>query len=94
VVYITALSSASTHSQACNQKPPVVYPSDDPLSTTTSIIAILQLTATFTGYLHDVRNATKEQKRLAEEAANLYGLLTSLRFGSTKPHQVIHGSTK
>ena len=52
----------------------------DPLSITASIIGILQLTKTLTGYLNSVRNATTEQQKVAIEASNLYGLLTSLRF--------------
>ncbi len=52
----------------------------DPLSMTASIIAILQLTTTLTGYINDVRHATREQAKVAVEASNLYGLLTSLRF--------------
>lgn len=52
----------------------------DPLSTTTSIIAILQLTTTLTGYINDVRNAITEQAKMAVEASTLYSLLTSLRF--------------
>jgi hypothetical protein len=52
----------------------------DPSSMTASIIAILQLTSTLTGYINDVRHATSEQKKVAVEASNLYGLLTSLRF--------------
>ena len=47
---------------------------------TVSIIAILQLTTTLTGYINDVRHATREQVKVAVEASNLYGLLTSLRF--------------
>jgi hypothetical protein len=52
----------------------------DPLSMTASIIAILKLTTTLTGYINDVRHATEEQKKVAVEASNLYSLLTSLRF--------------
>jgi hypothetical protein len=52
----------------------------DPLSMTASIIAILQLTTTLTGYINDVRNATTDQAQVAVEASNLYSLLTSLRF--------------
>jgi len=52
----------------------------DPLSMTASIIAILQLTLSLTGYLNDVRNATPEQAKVAVEASNFYSLLTSLRF--------------
>lgn len=47
---------------------------------TASIIAILQLTTTLTGYINDVRNATTDQAQVAVEASNLYSLLTSLRF--------------
>ena len=47
---------------------------------TASIIAILQLTTTLTGYINDVRHATTEQAKVAVEASNLYILLTSLRF--------------
>jgi hypothetical protein len=52
----------------------------DPLSMTASIIAILELTSALTSYTNDVRHATREQKRVAVEASNLYSLLTSLRF--------------
>ena len=52
----------------------------DPLSVTASIIAVLQLTGTLIGYLNDVRNASSEQRNVAIEASNLYGLLTSLRY--------------
>ena len=52
----------------------------DPVSITASIISILQLATTLTGYLNSVRNATAEQREVAIEASNLYGLLTSLRF--------------
>ncbi|KIX03388.1 uncharacterized protein Z518_06940 [Rhinocladiella mackenziei CBS 650.93] len=51
-----------------------------PLSITANIIAILELTATLTGYIHNIRHATREQAKVAVEASNLYGLLTSLRF--------------
>lgn len=47
---------------------------------TASIIAILQLTTTLTGYINHVRHATAEQAKVAVEASNLYSLLTSLRF--------------
>ena len=47
---------------------------------TASIIAILQLTTTLTGYINDVRHATTEQAKVAVEASHLYSLLTSLRF--------------
>lgn len=47
---------------------------------TASIVAVLQLTSTLTGYINDVRHATAEQAKVAVEASNLYNLLTSLRF--------------
>jgi hypothetical protein len=50
----------------------------DPLSTTVSIVAILQPTTTLTGYINDVRHATRQQAKVAVVASNLYGLLTSL----------------
>jgi len=52
----------------------------DPLSVTASIIAILQLTTALTAYLNDVKHATAEQRKVAVEASNLYGLLTTLRY--------------
>ena len=52
----------------------------DPLSMTASIVAILQLTTTLTGYINDVKHATAEQAKVAVEASSLYSLLTSLRF--------------
>jgi hypothetical protein len=52
----------------------------DPLSVTASIIAVLQLTTVLTTYINDIRHATSDQKKVAVEASNLYGLLTNLRF--------------
>jgi hypothetical protein len=52
----------------------------DPLSTTASIIAILELASTLTNYVIDASNANTDQKRLAVEASNLSSLLTTLRF--------------
>ncbi|KIX08660.1 uncharacterized protein Z518_03317 [Rhinocladiella mackenziei CBS 650.93] len=52
----------------------------DPLSLAASIVAVLQLTSTLTSYINEVRNATAEQAKVAVEASNLYGLLTTLRF--------------
>lgn len=63
----------------------------DPLSITASIIAILQLTSKVIQYLGDTKDAPKERGRLAIEAANLYSLLTTLRYrvyeasGSNEP---------
>jgi hypothetical protein len=47
---------------------------------TATIIAILQLTTSLTGYFIAMMKTTTEQARLAVEASNLYSLLTSLRF--------------
>jgi hypothetical protein len=52
----------------------------DPLSLTASIIAVLQLTSTLTTYINEMRNAAKDQAKVAVEASNLYNLLTTLRF--------------
>lgn len=52
----------------------------DPLSMTASIIAVLQLTSTLASYINEARHGTAEQKKMAVEAGNLYGLLTNLRF--------------
>ncbi|KAK6336186.1 hypothetical protein TWF696_001749 [Orbilia brochopaga] len=52
----------------------------DPLSTTASVIAILQLTTTVANYLNGVKNASKDQKRCAIETSNLFALLTSLKY--------------
>ena len=52
----------------------------DPISTTASIIAILQLSSKVLGYLIDVEDASKERANCAVEAANLHSLLTALRF--------------
>ena len=52
----------------------------DPVSMTASIIAVLQLTTTLTSYINDVKKATSDQAKVAIEASNLFGLLTSLRF--------------
>ncbi|KAJ6257541.1 Vegetative incompatibility protein [Drechslerella dactyloides] len=52
----------------------------DPLSTIASVIAVLQLTAAVVNCLNEVKNASKDQKRLAIEASNLFALLTSLKY--------------
>lgn len=52
----------------------------DPLSTTASIIAVLQLTGVVVNYLNTVKNASKDQKRCALEASNLFALLTKLKY--------------
>jgi hypothetical protein len=52
----------------------------DPISLTASIIGVLQLTSALTSYINDARNTTAEQAKVAVEAGNLHGLLTTLRF--------------
>jgi hypothetical protein len=52
----------------------------DPLSVTASVIAVLQLTSKVVSYLNDVKNAPKDCRKCAIEAANLCNLLTNLRF--------------
>ena len=52
----------------------------DPLSMTASIIVVLQMTATLTSHINDVRHASKEQAKVATEARGVYSLLTHLRF--------------
>jgi hypothetical protein len=62
----------------------------DPLSTTGSIIAIIQLSTKVLAYLNDVKGASKERAQCTIEISNLQSLLFTLRFrleeeGSEKP---------
>jgi hypothetical protein len=43
-------------------------------------VSYVLLILTITSYIHEARNATAEQAKLAVEVSSLYGLLTSLRF--------------
>ena len=52
----------------------------DALSTTASIIAVLQLTTSILSFVNDLKNRPKELEQLAIEASSLYCLLTQLRF--------------
>ncbi|KAH7381631.1 ankyrin repeat-containing domain protein [Pyrenochaeta sp. MPI-SDFR-AT-0127] len=52
----------------------------DPLSVSAGIIAVLQLSSKVVGYLHDVKDASKDRAKCAIEAANLNSLFTVLRF--------------
>ncbi|KAI9792977.1 MAG: hypothetical protein M1816_001299 [Peltula sp. TS41687] len=52
----------------------------DPLSLSAGIIALLQLTATVTSYLNNVKDASKDRAKCAIEASNVYSLLTNLRY--------------
>ena len=47
---------------------------------TASIIAVVQLATSVTKYISSVKHATAEQMKVAVEASNLLGLLTSLHF--------------
>jgi hypothetical protein len=66
----------------------------DPLSMTASIVTVLELTTTLTGFINDVRHATREQAKVAIEASSTYSLLTSLRFRWREHGLTIHGSFK
>ena len=52
----------------------------DPLSVTTSVIAVLQRTGEVIGYLNDVKDAPNECQQCAIEASNLQNLLINLRY--------------
>ena len=52
----------------------------DPLIVTASVIAILQLSGEVMNYLNDIKNAPKDCRKCAIEAASLCNLLTNLRF--------------
>lgn len=52
----------------------------DPLSTTASIITVLQLSAKVLTYLNDVKDASRDHAQCAIEASNLHSLLVNLRF--------------
>ncbi|KAL9080321.1 MAG: hypothetical protein Q9157_000908 [Trypethelium eluteriae] len=52
----------------------------DPFSITASVIATLQLSSRVLGYLNEVKDTSKDRAICAVEAANLYSLLTTLRF--------------
>ena len=45
-----------------------------------SIIAVLQITESVISYINTIRNASADQRNIANEAASLYGLLVALRF--------------
>jgi hypothetical protein len=58
----------------------------DPLSTTASIIAILQLSGKVLMHLSDVKDASKGRVRCTIETTNLYSLLSCLRFRLEEGH--------
>jgi hypothetical protein len=45
-----------------------------------SIITVLELTTTLTGFINDVKHATREHVKVVIGASSIYSLLTSLRF--------------
>ena len=58
----------------------------DPLSLTAGIIAVLDLTYDVTRYLNNVVNAPRECQQCVEEASNLIGSLTCLKYRAEKAH--------
>lgn len=52
----------------------------DPLSVTSSIIAIVQLVGKLTSYFRDVKDAPTELRRYAQEAIAFHGVLNLLSF--------------
>ena len=52
----------------------------DPVSLAASIIALAELTGKVLGYLHSVKNASKERKSFIQEATSALGLLNGLHF--------------
>jgi hypothetical protein len=58
----------------------------DGLSTASSIIAVLQITAEVIGYLNNVKNAPKECQQCTIEASNLQSLLINLRYRLEQGH--------
>ena len=52
----------------------------DPLSMTASIITIMQLAQSVAGYLKDMKDASKEQVRIATEISSVNVLLTPLKY--------------
>lgn len=52
----------------------------DPLSLSAGIISLLQLTATVSSYLKDVKDAPKDRAKCDIEVSNISSLLTSLRY--------------
>lgn len=69
------VSSFRISSPFLNNKPVM-----DPLSATSSIIAILQLSSKVVGYLAVVKDASKERIQCAIEISNLQTLLLNLKF--------------
>ena len=51
----------------------------DPLSISSSIIAILQLTGTVVGYINDSRGASEDRRKLLTEISSVSGILYLLK---------------
>jgi len=56
----------------------------DPLSVTTSVIAVLQLTNAVIQYLNDIKETPKECQQCVIEASNLLSPLINLRYRAEK----------
>lgn len=55
----------------------------DPLSISSSIVALLQLTGNIIKYLHCLKDASEDLKRLSLELCTVHGLLSTLKDLST-----------
>lgn len=65
----------------------------DPLSTASGIIAVLQLTGTVLGYLHQIESAAKDRRKLLEELANTVTVLHTLKDTAERAEQNSQRST-
>jgi Cdc6-like AAA superfamily ATPase len=52
----------------------------DPISITSSVIAVIELTGAVLGYISETKDASADHARLAEEVTSILGLLTTLKF--------------
>lgn len=65
----------------------------DPLSTTSGIITILQLTGTVVRYLHEVESASKDRRKLLEELKNTVTILHTLKDTAERAERNVPHST-
>ena len=72
-------SSSSALTKGCSDGPSA-FREMDVLSDIASIIAVLQLTGQVIKYLKDIKDAPKECRHCATEAANLHGILINLLY--------------
>lgn len=63
----------------------------DPLSVTTSIIAVLQLSTKVLGYLHDRKDASQDRTQCALELLNLCSLLYKLQDHRVSAKEIWYG---